>query len=422
MQKIFDFVFVLLLPFTCLSQQWSAVGTGCNDLARTMCVWNDHLIVGGSFISAGGLPVNLVAEWDGTNWSALGNGITNQTTILNLINFNGTLYAAGVEDLDVWDGSNWNSVPGNPHTDFYGFTIFNNKIYFAMPGAVWQFDGTTWTNIGTANTNIYSITHYKGDIYAGGDFTSINSIPLSNIAKWDGSTWSSLGYGILSGQLVDAVETYDNELYVSGLFTASAGNASDYLMKWDGSNWLSIGTGAYTRPWELDSIYGKLYIGSGTLGGVNGLAVNGIASFDGTNWDSLGSGIISGAGIGIDKMIGFDNCVYASGQFSIAGGSIALNIARYCDFTGIETISDQFSLSPNPVENFLNIDLQSQPDNVSLFIYDAVGRRVFLPIEQNHQKISLNAENLPDGLYFIKIKNRNTSIEKISKFIKVHSL
>ena len=33
-----------------------------------------NVYVGGVFTTAGGVPVNGIAKWDGSNWSALGSG------------------------------------------------------------------------------------------------------------------------------------------------------------------------------------------------------------------------------------------------------------------------------------------------------------------------------------------------------------
>jgi hypothetical protein len=37
---------------------------------------------------------------------------------------------------------------------------------------------------------------YNGELYIGGDFTNAGGIVVSNIAKWNGTTWSALGTGV----------------------------------------------------------------------------------------------------------------------------------------------------------------------------------------------------------------------------------
>ncbi len=41
------------------------------------------------------------------------------------------------------------------------------------------------------------------EIYIGGKFTAVGSVPATNIAKWDGTNWSALGSGL--GDRVEAL-------------------------------------------------------------------------------------------------------------------------------------------------------------------------------------------------------------------------
>ncbi|MBK7573616.1 MAG: hypothetical protein IPI10_19220 [Bacteroidetes bacterium] len=41
-----------------------------------MCVWNNALYIGGDFTIAGGVTVNRICKWDGTNFSSVGSGFT----------------------------------------------------------------------------------------------------------------------------------------------------------------------------------------------------------------------------------------------------------------------------------------------------------------------------------------------------------
>lgn len=53
---------------------WSALGSGINGQVNALAVSGTNLYVGGGFTSAGGVAVNGIAQWNGTNWSALGTG------------------------------------------------------------------------------------------------------------------------------------------------------------------------------------------------------------------------------------------------------------------------------------------------------------------------------------------------------------
>jgi len=79
---------------------WSALGKGIHGTVNALVSYNSLIVAGGSFDSAGGVPVNNIAAWNGTTWSALGNGL------------NGTVYTLAVYDSNLYAGGNFTS-PGN---------------------------------------------------------------------------------------------------------------------------------------------------------------------------------------------------------------------------------------------------------------------------------------------------------------------
>ncbi|HKS41932.1 MAG TPA: hypothetical protein VJX74_15055, partial [Blastocatellia bacterium] len=117
---------------------WSDVGGGV-ELCPSICYGavyaleakGDDIYAGGSFINAGGVRANFIARWDGSKWSALGNGISiitssNDYVGVNAIALSGNnVYTVGNPITDVgggrflhldgfvrWDGSNWSTVGG----------------------------------------------------------------------------------------------------------------------------------------------------------------------------------------------------------------------------------------------------------------------------------------------------------------------
>ncbi len=58
---------------------WHALGAGLDGRGITLCVFDDGsgpaLYVGGDFQHAGGIPANRIARWNGSSWSALGRGL-----------------------------------------------------------------------------------------------------------------------------------------------------------------------------------------------------------------------------------------------------------------------------------------------------------------------------------------------------------
>jgi hypothetical protein len=80
---------------------WQPLGSGLNFLVYALCVFDpdgpgpvpDLLIAGGSFSMAGGQPASCIAAWDGAQWMPLGPGTSG--TVRALTVWNNTLVAGG---------------------------------------------------------------------------------------------------------------------------------------------------------------------------------------------------------------------------------------------------------------------------------------------------------------------------------------
>ncbi|HYV94998.1 MAG TPA: T9SS type A sorting domain-containing protein [Chitinophagales bacterium] len=397
----------LLMPAKIVAQAWSPVGGGTNDWVRSLCVYDDALYAGGDFISAGGVVVSGVAKWDGTNWSAFG---TPSNVIQFLKVYNNELFEGGSMGFSKWDGTDWVTVgTGGPGGHVYTLEVFNNKLYAAgHTSGIYQWDGSSWSIIGTPSSDVYALCSFNGELYAAGAFTTINSIPASAIAKWDGSVWSSVDAGILGGSL-DAMDSYNNELYVGGIFTSGAGNVGDYIMKWNGSNWLSVGSSASGRVMEIDSIDGNLYIG-GYFSSVSGVNANGIAFFDGSAWNAMGSGINSGSNL--STVTKFQGSIYAGGTFTVAGGDICLHIAKWDNSTGIIEMTglNHLSIFPNPIYSSAILKSVSELQNANLSICNIFGQEVKKIKNISGQEIRLQRDNLQGGLYYIYLTQDNKTM------------
>ena len=54
---------------------WGPLGSGMNSYVNTLTVYNDELIAGGYFTTAGSVTCNYVARWNGSTWQPLGSGL-----------------------------------------------------------------------------------------------------------------------------------------------------------------------------------------------------------------------------------------------------------------------------------------------------------------------------------------------------------
>lgn len=109
----------------CDGTTWSALGAGIdgrNTTVLALAVDGANLYVGGQFRSAGGVAANNIARWNGSKWNALGDGPANgvQGSAVNaLAVWRGQLFVGGsftnaggvpVTGLTRWDGTNWSAL------------------------------------------------------------------------------------------------------------------------------------------------------------------------------------------------------------------------------------------------------------------------------------------------------------------------
>jgi hypothetical protein len=73
----------------------------------------------------------------------------------------------------------------------------------------------------------------NGDVVAGGYFTTAGGVAANNIARWNGTSWSPLGTGLIGGVPdVGALTTLPNgDLAAGGYFTAAGGSVSAYFAR-----------------------------------------------------------------------------------------------------------------------------------------------------------------------------------------------
>jgi len=81
---------------------------------------------------------------------------------------------------------------------------------------------------GGANSYVYALTQYNGQLIAGGDFTTIGGQACNRIARWDGAHWSAIGSPFVTG--VRHLTVFNGELI-------AAEENGQTLKRWNGSTW-----------------------------------------------------------------------------------------------------------------------------------------------------------------------------------------
>ncbi len=359
---------------------WSQVGGGTNEAVSELLVHDSELVAFGQFQEAGGLLVNAIARWNGTSWARLERGIGGPVEALTVFDDGAgpALFAGGIfgdadgltlNRIGKWDGTSWSALGSGLSGGYIGvkaLSVFDDgsgpALYagggFTTAGGaaasqIARWDGASWSALGSGLSFIALFTAVDAlavfddgsgpALYAGGHFATAGGVTVNNIARWDGSSWSALGSGVaISGQRahVRALQVFDDgsgpALYVGGDFTTAGGVTVNGIARWDGSSWSSLGGGLVNGGSNDDESVNALAIfddGSGPAlhAGGSFASKDSIARWDGASWTSLGSGV---AGF-LESLLVFDDgsgsapALYAGGSFSSVGGVAAIGIARW---------------------------------------------------------------------------------------------
>jgi hypothetical protein len=209
-----------------------------------------NLYLGGTFTTAtaGGVPANYIAQWNGSSWSALGSGMNNWVNALAVSG--NTLYAGGyfgtaggvaANCIAQWNGSSWSALGSGMNSEVEALAVSGNNLYaggyFTTSGDgsqtlnyIAQWNGSSWSGLGPGmNSDVEALAVSGSNLYAGGWFTTATGVPANYIAQWNGSSWSGLGSGMNSE--VEALAVSGNNLFVGDDFTTAGGKLSAYVAR-----------------------------------------------------------------------------------------------------------------------------------------------------------------------------------------------
>lgn len=191
-----------------------------------------------------------------------------------------------------------------------------------------KWDGDHWTSVGGGVTGafVHDLVVFNGELIAAGTFTEAGGQPVNNIARWNGS-WQPLGSGITNTSAlpqVEALAVYNGELIAGGFFDTAGGQAAANIARWNGSSWAPLGIGVTPGVHDLTVYNGELVAG-GILTEAGGLSVSNIARWNGANWAPLGPGLDSI----VFSLETYAGELIAAGNFLNAGSQRVSRIARW---------------------------------------------------------------------------------------------
>jgi len=189
-------------------------------------------------------------------------------------------------------------------------------------------------------------------LYAAGTFATAGTSTATRIAVWDGAEWQPMGSGLQNTCFSLAV--FNGKLYAAGDFSVAGGVTAERIASWDGTTWAALPGAAFTgttrRPQAMVVFNNELIV-AGTFTNAGGNVSNGIAAFNGTTWHSLGTGMTDlGLSATIRALAVFNGELYATGEFDVAGGVAAQNIAKWNGVTwspltsGIDSATGGYAL------------------------------------------------------------------------------
>ncbi|MCB0116926.1 MAG: hypothetical protein KDD84_22660, partial [Caldilineaceae bacterium] len=340
-----------------------------------------RVYIAGSFRTAGGIPVNNIAMWDGATWHALGSGV------------DGVVRALVTVGDDVYVAGSFTAAGG----------VTANRV------ARWNRVTGEWRALGAGiNDNVYALAYTDGVLYAGGGFTAAGNVIAYDLAWWDGAQWHAFGdqYRIYErsqeggevGTTVYALAASGDDVVIGGQFQTihKLGTDTQNLANYELANNVVLWNRA-ADTWTL--------LGPWTATTEPGVTTNGYSGF-GTSVRSL-------------AIVGGD--VFVGGMFNQAGTVSAGNIARWTaatdvwralgggvgglDVTGLDVAPvSAMDVVGNTlvVGGFFTVAGNSAARFVALFdavddVWSAVGSGVLYGIDRNTSVYAVSAQ--ADGVF-----------------------
>ena len=301
-----------------VTEKWEAVGApGSGAIIEYITAMifdaNGNLYVGGNFTDLAGVDnADNFAKWDGTNWTALGNGTSGAVNTI-AISPSGTIYIGG----------NFTSFGGDTNCNFIAY-------YNTTAG--------NWKPVGTAGLNypVYALAFApNGDLYIGGTFTAADGTDGDYLCYWDGTAFNRVGTVELSSWVRTLAFGATGYLYVGGNFINAGGIANaDYIARWNGSQWEPLGIGTNGIVYGITVNSGKVYA-AGSFTSAGGLILTDrVAVWSNGSWQPLDIDLPGSAEV-YSILPASDGSLYIGGGFSTLAedpdenaktGLVALNL------------------------------------------------------------------------------------------------
>ena len=380
---------------------WEALGMGFNTAVNTLHLGAGNvLFAGGAFTTSGDNAIDFqyAARWDGV-WTSMGSTDTTVPSegIHSLIEDRaGSLIAVGVMErlgsslvngVGFWDGAAWQGIGGSglsdevktihPYTDTDGQEVLYVGGEFTFAGSevvnnIGRLENGQWTAIGQGTDGTVHAVEMdsQGTVYVGGSFTQVfqtdgTALLVNNMARWDGSAWTSLDTGVDGDVYTLAIDDSD-VLYIGGAFTQDGAQQQtmNRMAMWDGTAWSPLGSGMddVVHAVVVDGVGNVIAGGTySAAGGVENTAF--LSMWNGSVWSPLSPDTVFDGDVFALEM-GANGVLSVGGAFTQVSASIAASYVAQWNGTAWSLLGTEMG---NGVSECCVQALASTPDS-TLFV------------------------------------------------------
>ncbi len=312
---------------------------------------------------------------------------------------NGNSFSGALNGIPGGDTNNWDTAlvldPNDSQTLYYG----TQKIYKTTNAA------GNWTAISPDLSN----GPHTGNL----DFGTVTSISVSSLDSnviyagtddgnvWvtedGGGNWTKVSDDLPNRWVTKVLASREelNTVYVtfSG-YRYGEDNGHVYKSTDLGENWTNISITLPDIPVndiEQDG-YGNLFLGT-DIGVLSSLD-------DGENWESFGENMPS--------VVITDLFIHEASEYLYAAtygrSSYKIDISENILGNDFSSLGTNFNMYPNPASNMVTISFNEVSNNISVILYDQLGRVVLNnDFENISNKIQLSLDKLNNGIYYVQI-------------------
>lgn len=241
-----------------------------------------------------------------------------------------------------FDGSSWSAFPDTVNMPYNGnvLKVRNGVVYVLSDGKVYSWNNS-WSVIGNTNgSSIFDLDFdAAGNIYAVGNFPTINGVTVNGIAKYNGTTWSALGSGAanVTSDYPFAVKVIGTNVYVGGNMTNVGGFLANGFAKWNGTSWSIPNTAGYAIGGSvyMTNINNDLYIAANSSF-QNGPWQNAVLKYNGSAFTRLGNYFDAP----VNDITNYNNNIYIGGTFTTCGSAPINKVGKWDGTTWINEGAD----------------------------------------------------------------------------------